>query len=131
MVARLEVHGPAPAAQVAARLWDVTRAGRGARASQALVARGLYRPSRDGRAVFQLNANVYAIQPGHAVRLELLASDAPFARAPVPTVATTVSDLELRLPTLEPPGAGPVSHPSPPVVPAGARLAPGYRATGR
>lgn len=62
-------------------------------------------------------------------KLELLPSDAPYARPASNQMPITVSNLELRLPVHDPPGSlgGIVQTPAPPVVPPGYELASDYR----
>src|SRR5262249_27165932 len=66
--------------------------------------------------------------PGHVAKLELLPSDAPYARPSNLQMAITVSNLQLRLPVLEKPGSlgGIVQGPAPKVLPPGYQLAAGY-----
>jgi predicted acyl esterase len=107
-------------AQIAARLWDVAPNG-----AQTMVARGVYRPKGDASTeVFQLHPNGWRFDPGHVAKVELLGNDAPYARASNGAFQVTASNVELRLPVRDRPG-GQVSDPAHPVVPAGARLAPG------
>jgi hypothetical protein len=92
--AHLTVSGTPPAdAQIAARLWDVAPDG----SSQRLVARGLYRPS-DGRNAWQLHPAAWRFRPGHTPVLELLGSDAPYARPSNDPFEVEVRDLRLTLP---------------------------------
>jgi hypothetical protein len=100
-------------AQVAGRLWDVAPSG-----SQTLVAQSLYRPRTDNRGpqVFQLHANGWHFAAGHVPKLELLGQSSPYGRPSNGTFTVTASNVELRLPTLEPPG-GVIQPPSPPVQP--------------
>ena len=116
VIADLTVTGTFPA--LAERLWDVGPDGR-----QTLVARGLYRPSGDGRVVFQLHPAAWHFAAGHVPKLELLARDAPYARPSNGTFAIAVSNLELRLPVHERPG-GQVLAPAAPVLLVGATPAP-------
>jgi hypothetical protein len=128
LIADVTVAGEHP--QLAARLWDVAPDG-----SQRLVTRGLYRPTGDGRVVFQLDIAGWRFEPGHVARLELLGRDAPYARASNGEFQLTVSNLDLRLPVRErprtsgsgrdPDGVVMVGEPeAPPLVP-GAQAAPG------
>jgi predicted acyl esterase len=80
-------------AQVAARLWDVLPGGE----SQRLIARGLYRPG-NGLNTWELHPAAWRVQPGHAVELELLGNDAPYARPSNGSFEITVSDLRVALP---------------------------------
>ena len=91
-------------AYIAERLLDVDPATN----SETLVARGLYRidPSRpNGRVVFQLSANGWHFTAGHIAKLELMGQDAPYARPSNGTFSISVSNLQLRLPVHERPGA--------------------------
>jgi hypothetical protein len=93
--ATLAVSGPA--AQIAARLWDVAPDG----SSQTLVARGTYRPDGGATAVFQLHPNGWRFAPGHVPMLELLGADAPYTRVSNGVFQIDVKSLELMLPTRE------------------------------
>lgn len=87
--------------ELAARLLDVMPDGK-----ERLVARGLLRPGAGGSdVVFQLHPQGYRFGGGHVVKLELLPSDAPYARPSNLQGPITVSNLELRLPVREQPGA--------------------------
>jgi hypothetical protein len=118
--ADLKITGDVPA--VAARLWDIGWDGK-----QTLVARGLYRPSGSGRAVFQLHPNAWRFEAGHVAKLQLLGRDAPYARPSNGRFSIEVSSLDLRLPVREVRGEA-VTVPTPLVVPPGRALAPGYSA---
>jgi fermentation-respiration switch protein FrsA (DUF1100 family) len=114
---------PGPNSQVAARLLDVAPNGQ-----ETLISRGLWRPqvsNRPVRQVFQLHPGAWLFAPGHTVKLELLPNDAPYGRASNDQQAVTVFGLQLRLPTVDQPGAagGLVKRPLPKVVPPGYRLA--------
>ncbi len=86
---------------LAARLLDVFPDGK-----ERLVARGLLRPGGGGKdVVFQLHPQGYRFAGGDALKLELLPSDAPYARPSNLQTPITVSNLELRLPVLEQPGS--------------------------
>jgi predicted acyl esterase len=98
--------------EMAARLLDVLPGG-----EERLVARGLLRPGSGGSGVvFQLHPQGYRFAGGDSVKLELLPSDAPYARPSNLQAPITVSNLRLRLPVLEQPGAlgGLVQAPSNP-----------------
>jgi predicted acyl esterase len=85
--------------EVAARLLDVSPAG-----TERLVARGLLRPGSGGSGVvFQLHPQAYRFEAGHVAKLELLPSDAPYARPSNLQAPITVSNLSLRLPVHDPP----------------------------
>jgi predicted acyl esterase len=113
--------------ELAARLLDVSPAG-----TERLVARGLLRPGSSGATVFQLHPQAYRFAAGDVAKLELLPSDAPYARVSNAQAPLTVSDLELRLPVREQPGAlgGLVQAPAPKVLPPGYELAAGYEGAG-
>ena len=119
-----------PNSQVAAQLLDV-----GPDGTETLVARGLWRPRAtpgSGRQVFQLHPNGWRFAPGHVAKLELLPNDAPYARPSNGQGDFTVSNLELRLPVREKPGAdgGFVKAPGPKVVPPGYHLAAEFKGFG-
>lgn len=122
ILADLAVQGANDA--VVGRLYDVDPdAG-----TEKLIARGIYRPTGVGattRQVFQLHPQAYAIAAGHVVRLELLGFDAPYARPSTGQNPVGVSNLELRLPTVDAPGAaaGLVKSAADKVLPSGYSLA--------
>ncbi|MGN6203003.1 MAG: CocE/NonD family hydrolase [Solirubrobacterales bacterium] len=100
--------------ELAARLLDVLPNG-----EERLVARGLLRPGNGGSGVvFQLHPQGYRFAGGDTAKLELLPSDAPYARPSNLQAPITVSNLRLRLPVLEQPGSlgGLVGVPSDPTV---------------
>lgn len=100
--------------ELAARLLDVLPGG-----EERLVARGLLRPGNGGSGVvFQLHPQGYRFAGGDTLKLELLPSDAPYARPSNAQLPITVSNLRLRLPVLEQPGSlgGLVQSPSDPRV---------------
>ncbi|HEV2857821.1 MAG TPA: CocE/NonD family hydrolase [Solirubrobacterales bacterium] len=100
--------------ELAARLLDVLPNG-----EERLVARGLLRPGNGGTGVvFQLHPQGYRFAGGDTAKLELLPSDAPYARPSNMQTPITVSNLRLRLPVLEQPGSlgGVVQIPSDPTV---------------
>jgi predicted acyl esterase len=111
--------------QIAARLLDVDLSAD----TETLVARGLWRPVTDNQPlmqVFQLHPNAYRFEAGHVVKLELLPNDNPaYGRVSNGQAEVRVSNLELRLPVLESPGAlgGLVQSPAPKVLPPGYTLA--------
>ena len=114
VIANVAVSGTFP--EIAPRLWDVAPNG-----SQSLVAQGLYRPREDGAnpQVFQLHANGWHFAAGHVAKLELLGKSSPYGRASNGSFTITITNLELRLPTLEPPDGGVILPPLPPVLPPG------------
>jgi fermentation-respiration switch protein FrsA (DUF1100 family) len=120
-----DIASPGPDSELAARLLDVSPGG-----AETLVARGLLRPDGGGTGtVFQLHPQAYRFASGHVPKLELLPSDAPYARPSNAQAPITLSNLELRLPVREQPGSlgGTVQTPAPKVVPPGYRLAIDYR----
>jgi Acetyl xylan esterase (AXE1) len=124
-----DVNSPGPTSQLAARLEDVDPAS----GNETLVARGLYRPEINSgttatRQVFQLHPNGWKFAEGHVAKLELLPADQPYGRNSNGQTAITVSNVELRLPVLEQPGAlgGLVSEPAQKVLPDGYALARDY-----
>ena len=84
--------------------------------------------------VFQLHPQAWTVQPGHELKLELLAQDSPYLRtsgAAAPQQAVVVSDLQLRLPVVDAPGRDlgsglQVAAPAAKYVPAGYKLARDY-----
>jgi predicted acyl esterase len=118
-----DILSPSPSNQLAARLLDV-----GPDGQETLVARGTYRPdvtTSATRQVFQLHPGGWQFATGHTAKLELLAFDAPYSRPSQGQLPVAVSNLELRLPVHQQPGAQ-VQAPAPKVVPAGFKRAPGY-----
>lgn len=121
--AKLAIQGVHSA--IAGRLLDVSPDG----SQETLVARGLFRPTGDGRQVWQLHPGAWHVAAGHQVKLELLGQDAPYGRPQNFPFRITVSDLELRVPVAERPDCTQVLSPLPPELPyAGATLAPGVPA---
>jgi hypothetical protein len=117
--------------QVAARLLDVGPDGK-----ETLVDRGLWRPANGGptRQVFQLHPNGWHFDAGHVPKLELIAADGvdpdpigllSYGRPSNGQQPVTVSDLELRIPVVEKPGAldGLVKSPADKFLPDGYELA--------
>lgn len=123
-----DVRSTGPSSQLVSRLLDVDPSS----GEETLVARGIYRPelSPTGgvRQVFQLHPNGYELAAGHVAKLELLPSDAPYARKSNGQAPITISNLDLRLPVLEEPGAPAVTEPVPKVVPPGYQLSSDYGA---
>jgi predicted acyl esterase len=114
---------PGANSQVAARLLDV-----GPNGQETLISRGLWRPQVSAtpvRQVFQLHPGAWRFAPGHRVKLELLPNDAPYGRASNGQQDVTVSHLQLRLPTVNRPGAagGLVKVPLAKFLPPGYQLA--------
>src|SRR5262249_16048749 len=102
VTADLQVTGTYP--YIAARLVDVDPATN----LKTLVSRGVYRIDpkvRYGRQQFQTSATAYQFAPGHFGQLELLGRDATFFRPSNGVFSIAVSNLELRLPVHDVPGA--------------------------
>jgi hypothetical protein len=102
---------------VAARLWDVDAAAH----TETLVDRGTYRidsSAPNGVQVFQLHPGAWHFAAGHIAKLELLGQDSPYSRTSNGQFSIAVSDLQLRLPVHEIPGAAgtpaAVTSPKPP-----------------
>ena len=117
-----DILSPGPTSQLAARLLDVDPSS----GMETLVARGLYRPEINTsatRQVFQLHPNAYVFAAGHVAKLELLPADQPYGRNSNGQAPITVSNLELRLPTLEPPDCGLIQEAAEKIVPPGYALA--------
>jgi predicted acyl esterase len=122
-----KISSPTANSEVAARLLDVDPSG-----TETLVDRQLLRPLvGTARQVFQLHPTGHLFAPGHVAKLELLPSDSHgnliggYGRAANGQGQVTVSDLSLRLPTLDRPG-GQVKAASPLALPCGAEIAPQY-----
>lgn len=136
-----KINQPGTTSQIAARLVDVAPDG----SSKTLVNRELWRPAATkGYQVFQLQPNGWRVEQGHRLRLELLPGDhaksalqgslSNFGRPSNGQTAARISNLELRVPVVEAPGAlgGLVKKPAKKVLPArpGVKLAPGLRKIG-
>jgi hypothetical protein len=125
-----DIQMPGRNSQVAARLMDIAPASEGG--EQRLIARALWRPKvsprKPVRQVFQLNPNAWEFEEGHVAKLELLPHDSTYGRVGPGQAEVEVSDLELRLPVLETPGAlgGLVEEPAEKVLPGTLQLAPGF-----
>lgn len=121
VVADLTVAGANDA--LISRLYDVDPAA----GTEKLIARGVYRPTGVGtsRQVFQLYPQAWTVAEGHTLKLELLGQDAPYVRPSTGQQPVGVSNLELRIPTVDAPGAagGLVKEPADVVLPNGYKLA--------
>ena len=121
-----EFSTPAVNDQVIARLYDVNEPEGG---TQQLIGRAVYRPISPGggftKQVFQLHPQAWNVAAGHVVKLELLVQDSTYARSSSSPQSIQVKNLELRLPTTEPPGSdgGLVQSPLPKYLPPGYTLA--------
>ncbi|HTY95723.1 MAG TPA: hypothetical protein VMB91_01695, partial [Solirubrobacteraceae bacterium] len=124
--------------QVIARLYDENESAK----TEQLIGRQAYRPLNPGegftKQTFQMHPQAWKVEPGHVVKLELLVGDQPSC----PNIPTTiiplcyvrnsssphsvqVRNLELRVPTSNPPGSaeGMVVAPQPHYLPPGYTLA--------
>jgi hypothetical protein len=122
-----KISSPTANSAIAARLLDVDPSG-----TETLVDRQLFRPAvGTARQVFQLHPTGHLFAPGHVAKLELLPGDSHgnliggYGRAANGQGQVTISDLSLRLPTLEGPGGGgsQVTAASPLSLPCGAEIA--------
>lgn len=121
------------ASQIAARLLEISGG------QERIIARGVYRPDPSGRQVIQLHGNVYHFAAGTQARLQLLPKDGDpnlsavaYVRPSNDQQDVTISNVEVRLPVREAPGAlnGMVQAPAPKVLPEGYELADDYAAIG-
>jgi Acetyl xylan esterase (AXE1) len=122
-----KISSPTANSAIAARLLDVDPSG-----TETLVDRQLFRPAvGTARQVFQLHPTGHLFAPGHVAKLELLPGDSHgnliggYGRAANGQGQVTISDLSLRLPTLDGPGGGggQVTAASPLSLPCGAEIA--------
>ena len=88
----------APDTELNVRVWDVTADG----SAQALVTRGTYRslegPASDLRARFQIAPTGYRFAPGHTIKLEVTANDAPYRQQSNVPALLSVARAELTIP---------------------------------
>ena len=124
------IGSPVANSEIAARLLDVAPDG-----TETLVDRQLYRPQvGTSRQVFQLHPGGHLFAAGHVPKLELLPKDAgggslnSYGRPANGQGDVTISNLDLRLPVLEGPGAagGQVEAAQPLPLPCGQAIAPQY-----
>ncbi len=124
------IASPAANSELAARLLDVAPDG-----TETLVARQLYRPQvGTARQVFELHPSGHLFAAGHVAKLELLPKDAggaalnSYGRPANGQGDITISNLDLRLPVLDSPGAsgGQVTAPPPLALPCGDAIAQQY-----
>jgi dienelactone hydrolase len=113
------INSPVANSELAARLLDVAPDG-----TETLVARQLYRPQiGSARQVLQLHPSGHLFAAGHVAKLELLPKDAGgsslsnYGRPANGQGDITVSNLDLRLPVLEGPGAAGGQVVAPPALP--------------
>jgi predicted acyl esterase len=125
------IASPVANSEMAARLLDVDPS----TGEEILVDRQLFRPAvGTARQVFQLHPSGHLFAPGHVAKLELLPKDAgggtlnSYGRAANGQGDITVSNLDLRLPVLEGPGAagGQVGAAAALPLPCGAEIAPQF-----
>ncbi len=129
-----EISTPEPNDQLIARLYD-ENVGAG---TEQLIGRQAYRPLNPGegftKQVFQLHPQAWKVEPGHALKLELLVADSTSCTGLIPACyvrpsssphSIQVKNLELRVPTTDAPGSaeGLVKAPQAPYLPAGYTLA--------
>ena len=124
-----KIANPAANSEIAVRLLDVDGN------TETLVARQLYRPQvGTSRQVFELHPSGHLFAPGHVAKLELLPKDAggtplnSYGRPANGQGDITVSNLDLRLPVSDGPGAagGQVAAAPPLPLPCGMAIAPEY-----
>ncbi len=124
-----ELSTPGENAQVIGRLYDVNGA------NEQLIGRSIYRPISPGagfvKQVFQMHPQAWKVEPGHSLRLELLAQDSTYARNSSTPQSIQVKNLELRVPTVEGAGGdgGAITAPQAPYLPTGYTLARNERTT--
>lgn len=94
--------------QLDARLWDVAPDG-----SETYVTRGTYALTHNqtGTITWQMWGGGYTFRRGDAIRVELLAQDAPLERPSPRPFAVTVSDFTVELPSHDPPDGGEIVQP--------------------
>jgi hypothetical protein len=114
VIADLAVTGDAASSMIAARLVDVDANG-----DELLVARGVYRPDAAGQQVFQLNPMGLHVPADHHLQLELMGQEMPTRRVSNVSFSIAVTNLDLRIPVAETPGAPQVSAPAPKLLPPG------------
>jgi hypothetical protein len=124
------IANPVANSEIAARLLDVAPDG-----TETLVARQLYRPEvGTSRQVLQLHPSGHLFVAGHVAKLELLPKDAgggtldSYGRPANDQGDIMVSNLDLRLPTVEGPGAsgGQITSPVALPLPCGQTIAQQY-----
>jgi predicted acyl esterase len=125
-----KISSPTANSELAARLLDVDPSG-----TETLVARQLFRPQiGSARQVFQLHPSGHLFAPGHVAKLELLPKDSggstlnSYGRAANGQGDITVSNLDLRLPVVDDPGAagGQVGAAPALPLPCGTEIAPQF-----
>jgi hypothetical protein len=129
-----EISTPQANDQLAARLYDENVSA----GTEQLIGRQAYRPLNPGegfsRQVFQLHPQAWKVEPGHALKLELMVADSTSCTGALPACylrpsssphSIQVRNLELRVPTADAPGGaeGLVKAPLAPYLPPGYTLA--------
>jgi hypothetical protein len=106
--------------------------------TRTLITRGVYRltPDQTGHVAFQLFGGGWRFEPGHAARLEIAGSDAPFFKPAEAPFVARISNVRVALPTYEKPDGGeiqPNSHVAPGPDPSGKPVTSprGFPSTGR
>jgi hypothetical protein len=126
-----DISAPGANDQLIARLYDDNVSA----GTELLIGRAIYRPLDPGggftKQVFQLHPQAWQVPAGHVLKLELLSSDSPYARDSSSPDSIQVQNLELRVPTVDPPGSdgGLVQTPLPKYLPPGYKLAEGFMTT--
>ena len=135
-----EISTPGANDQLIARLYDENVAG----GTEQLIGRQAYRPLNPGegftKQVFQLHPQAWKVEPGHALKLELMVADSTSCTGLIPACyvrpatgahSIQVKNLELRVPTATPPAApkGSYKTPAAPYLPPAYTLARNERTT--
>jgi hypothetical protein len=116
---RMTVQTPAPDAELAARLWDLSPDGK-----QTLISRGVYRlagtpTAPSGPVAFQLSANAWRVPAGDKLKLEVTGADAPYFQPDSIPSVTNVSAASLEVPIAEGPATQAAAAAPPASVSAG------------
>ena len=90
---------------MAARLYDVNESAK----TEQLIGRAAYRPLNVGegftKQTFQMHPQAWKVEAGHVLKLELLTADSTYLRNSSSPHSVQVRNLELRVPTIDPPGS--------------------------
>jgi hypothetical protein len=129
-----EISTPGANDQLIARLYDENVAA----GTEQLIGRQAYRPLNPGegftKQVFQLHPQAWKVEPGHALKLELMVADSTSCTGLIPACyvrpatgehSIGVKNLEIRVPTTDAPGSaeGMVKAPQAPYLPPAYTLA--------
>jgi hypothetical protein len=129
-----EISTPGANDQLIARLYDENVAG----GTEQLIGRQAYRPLNPGegftKQVFQLHPQAWKVEPGHALKLELMVADSTSCTGLIPACyvrpatgahSIGVKNLEMRVPSANAPGSaeGLVQKPVAPYLPPAYTLA--------